>query len=52
MKIEYKGYERTFPVLIDLENGTAIQKLTRKASIELEEKLVEVNLRIRMEDGA
>ncbi len=41
--------DKQFPVLIDF--GDDIRKLTKKASLELEDKLAEINLKLRLEDG-
>lgn len=45
MEVEYKG-NTTFPVQITF--GDRLQKLTKQASFELEEKLAKINLRLRM----
>lgn len=45
VKAEYIN-DSTFPVEIDF--GDRIQKLTKKASLELEKKLAHVNLRLRL----
>lgn len=47
MKVEYIE-NKVFPVQIDF--GDRLRSLSKKASIELEEKLATVNLKIRLED--
>lgn len=42
--------DKQFPIQIVF--GNELQKLTKKASFELEEKLADINLKLRLEDAS